>query len=181
MKKIILIGMKGCGKTTLGKLLAQKLQIPFVDMDQETEREAQKEKGKKLTYREIFRLYGEKYFSELETKVLRNIALIFRKKDFVLSCGGRTPLYKENQKIMHRMGITIYIHPDKKRLYERIMTNGIPAFFPYPEDPKRSFEEIYANRNPLYKKLSKITLETGKNEKDNIIDLLLFVLKKYEN
>lgn len=180
MKNIILIGMKGCGKSTIGKLLAKKLGMIFIDMDSEVEKLAKKVTGKNLRYREIFKLHGEQYFCDLEIKVLTSIDKEFRNSNLVLACGGRTPLIRENQGILHRLGLIIYIQPDKETLYRRIMADGIPTFFRYPKDPRKSFEELYKKRLPLYEALADIKLETGKANKAEVVNKLIKLLNQYD-
>src|SRR5438552_12868838 len=72
--RIIFVGMKGCGKTTLGTLLAEKLQIPFIDSDASIEKMHEQERGEAIPFREIFKKYGEQYFSALDSKTLKQIA-----------------------------------------------------------------------------------------------------------
>ena len=71
---IILIGMKGCGKTTIGTSLAEKLQVPFIDADTEIEKTHRRETGEALSFRQIFKNYGAEYFRALETRTLQHIA-----------------------------------------------------------------------------------------------------------
>src|SRR5690348_3966298 len=125
--RIILVGMKGCGKTTLGKLFAEQLQIPFLDSDASIEKMHEREKGEALPFREIFKKYGAKYFSALDTKTLKHIAQEFGNRDFVFACGGRTPLQKENQEILSRLGTIIFLQVEKAVLLKRILAQGIPA------------------------------------------------------
>src|SRR3989338_2165166 len=102
--KIILIGMKGCGKSTVGKLLAEKLNIPFIELDDELEKVHFQTKKYKLTFREIYQKYFQKYFRDLESSVLIRIAVEQENKNFVLACGGGTPLNPKNQKILIKLG-----------------------------------------------------------------------------
>lgn len=172
MKNIILIGMKGCGKTTIGKILAEQLKIYFIDMDAETEKMLKKTTGENLTYREMFKKYGEKYFSEMETKSLSKIEKKYKKSNFVLACGGRTALNKKNQQILKKMGKLIYLKPDKEALYIRIIKNGIPSFFPYPEDPRKSFEELLKQRELIYEKIANVVLHCGVKTPEEIINII---------
>lgn len=177
MKKIILIGMKGCGKTTIGKLLAKKLNIDFIDSDLEIENLHKLKNNENLSFREIYKKYGEVYFNCLDRECLLSIYEKSKNKNFVLACAGRTPLKKSNQEILVKMGEIIYIKPDMQVLYERITKNGIPAFFPYQDNPRKSFEELIKQREPVYKKIADITIESGDLSPEEIIAKLI----KYEN
>ena len=90
---IILIGMPGSGKTTTGKLLAQKLGFDFLDMDDVIE----KNEGKKIS--EIFKLKGEEYFRNLETSLLESL---LEKENLILSTGGGVILFNNNYELLKK-------------------------------------------------------------------------------
>ena len=75
--------MKGCGKTILGTLLAEKWQIPFIDLDTEIEQVYKRDTGENISFCEIFKKYGELYFNELVTKSLRSVKEEFSNSSFV--------------------------------------------------------------------------------------------------
>ena len=154
LQNIILIGMKACGKSTVGKLLAQKLDINFVELDQEIENIHLKEKNERLSFREIFNRHGSEYFRSLEKNVLKTIIKENKNKQIVLSCGGGTPLDPENQKLLKQLGKIIFLNADEEILLPRILKHGIPAFFPHPDDPKKSLDELLKKRKLTYKKIA---------------------------
>ncbi|HEY9561733.1 MAG TPA: shikimate kinase [Anseongella sp.] len=102
--KLFLIGYMGAGKTTLGKPLAQKLGIPFIDMDAVLEAS----EGKTIT--ELFEILGEPGFREKERDALQKSAF---PDSFVMSTGGGAPCFFNNMDWMNRTGITMYLraHP----------------------------------------------------------------------
>ena len=100
-QKIFLIGLPGAGKTTMGLELALKLNLHFVDLDQEIE------KAEKQTVKAIFEEHGEAHFRQLETQHLEKI--IRTLPDFVMATGGGTPCFFRNMEVMNSEGITIYI------------------------------------------------------------------------
>jgi shikimate kinase len=166
MRKIILIGMKSSGKTTIGKILARKLNLPFTDMDAEIERRHAEQKGETLRFREIFTKYGGEYFRALETAALRALAAEggkpgaeVRSLELVLATGGGLPLAEENRALLKRMGIIVFLDVAEDVLLARITSRGIPAFFPYPDDPAKSLAELLAARRPIYRALAHITVE----------------------
>ncbi len=158
MIKIILIGMKGCGKSTVGKLLAEKLNIQFIELDDELEKIHFQTKKENLTCREIYQKYGQKYFRKLETSALIKLAKESENNNYILACGGGTPLNLANQKILIKLGKIIYLKPAIEVLLERIVTNGIPAFFSDNQDPQKSLTELLKVRDPIYSKLADVTL-----------------------
>jgi shikimate kinase len=178
--RILLIGMKGCGKTTVGTLLAETLQVPFIDADTEIERMHQREKGEALSFRQIFKRYGETYFHALDTRTLQHIVRVFEKRDFVFACGGRTPLQEENQEILPRLGTIIFLHVDRDVLLKRILAQGIPAFFPYQDDPERSLDELVTQRVPAYKKLANLTIDVGERTSEGVMHTILKELSAYD-
>ncbi|HJT56863.1 MAG TPA: shikimate kinase [Ktedonobacteraceae bacterium] len=178
--RIVLIGMKGCGKTTAGALLAQTLQISFIDADVEIEAMHQREKGETLSFRQIFQSYGETYFQALDTRTLQHIARAYEKTNFVFACGGRTPLQEENQEILSRLGTIIFLNIDGAVLLKRILAQGIPAFFPYPDNPERSFDVLLMQRVPVYQRLANLIIDIGAETAQEIVRTILMELRAYE-
>ena len=177
--RIIFIGMKGCGKTTLGSLLAEKLQIAFIDSDSEIEKVHKQDRGEDISFREIFKKYGDQYFNVLDTKTLKHIAQEFADTDFVFACSGRTPLQEENQGILSGLGKIIFLHVEKAVLLKRILAQGIPAFFRYQNDPQRSLDELLTERLPVYKKLADITIDVSEGVSEELIHTIMAELRDY--
>lgn len=176
---IILIGMKGCGKTTVGMLLAENLSIPFIDCDAEIEKICQQEQGETLPFRRIFERYGEEYFHTLEIQALRKIARVGEEKQFVLSCGGRTPLFSENQEILLQLGKIIFLNVEKSILLKRILAQGIPAFFPYQDDPQKSLDILLEQRAPIYRRCADIVLDLAAEAPEAVVSTILEEVKDY--
>src|SRR3989337_583465 len=104
MKNIILMGMKGCGKSTVGRLLAKKLNTDFLDSDKVMEKLHAQKKKTVMSVRDIFKKYGQHYFESLDTAALKGIKKNYQGKQYVLACSGRTPLNEKNQKMLKKMG-----------------------------------------------------------------------------
>lgn len=115
MKRIILIGFMGSGKTTLGKKLANKLQVPFIDSDKEIE----KHFGQSIA--EIFTQFGESHFREIEAEFIQSIP---KDSEFVLSTGGGMPCFSNNMDLLNEIGYTVYLQRPSKELAKRL-TQGI--------------------------------------------------------
>ena len=112
-KRIILIGYMASGKTTLGKKLANKLNIPFIDVD------AKIEELEGCSISEIFRHKGEKGFRLLETDFLKTYCF---PESFVLSTGGGMPCFNDNMKTLNALGITFYLKRPVKELVNRLVS-----------------------------------------------------------
>ncbi|HUD18845.1 MAG TPA: shikimate kinase [Patescibacteria group bacterium] len=155
MKNIILIGMKGCGKSTVGRVLSKKLGMRFVELDDEISMLYEKKTGKRLSCRKIFRNIGEEDFRQLETDALNNVKRI---QNMALSCGGGTPLSETNQGMLRSMGTVVFLDTDEDILLKRIKTGGIPSFFKKNEDHKTSLHQVLETRFPVYEKIAGVRL-----------------------
>ncbi|MGH7908792.1 MAG: shikimate kinase, partial [Thermodesulfobacteriota bacterium] len=113
-QNIFLIGFMGAGKTTVGKILAKKLKLTFIDLDEVIEKKLN------LTIQEIFSRYGEDFFRNAETKALRSIA---DKDRHVVAAGGGVVLRKENWQIMKANGFTVYLRAPAEVLWSRVKNN----------------------------------------------------------
>ena len=91
--------------------------------------------------------------------------MLFR--SFVLATGGGTPIPMENRVLLKQLGTVIYLKCDREILYKRIIAKEIPAYFPYHDDPKRSFDEIIIKREREYEAVT-----------DYVIDCKLYPPKK---
>lgn len=108
---IYLIGFMGCGKSTVGKELARKLNMKFTDLD------VQIEAALKKTVDQVFRQDGEAAFRLAESKLLQSTC---SEKNVVVATGGGTPCFHDNLKYMNQTGITVYIQMHSASLYRRL-------------------------------------------------------------
>ena len=111
MYRIVLVGFMGSGKTTIGKKIAKKLNIPFIDLDSEIE------KKYNLSILNIFHDFGEAKFRNMEFHYIRSL---INRSNFVLSTGGGTPCYKNNISFLNELGITCYLNRSIKELSHRL-------------------------------------------------------------
>jgi shikimate kinase len=177
-RKIILIGMKSSGKTTTGRTLARKLGLRFIDMDAEIERLHGERKGEKLRFREIFAKHGKEYFRNLETAALQSLFDACEEEAVVLATGGGLPLAEDNRALLRNMGINVFLDVAEDVLLPRIVAGGIPAFFPYPDDPAKSLNEILSVRRPIYRALAQITVECRAEPAESIAVRIVEQLEK---
>ncbi|MDR1763222.1 MAG: shikimate kinase [Dysgonamonadaceae bacterium] len=108
---IFLTGYMGCGKTTLGKYIAQKTGLQFVDMDLFIENRYRK------SINAIFEEKGEAEFRLIENRILKDVADF---ENVVVSTGGGLPCFFDNMEVMNRSGITVYLKTDRDILAERL-------------------------------------------------------------
>ncbi len=110
--KIFLIGFMGCGKTHWGRLLSDKLHLPFMDLDEEIERQ----EGKTVT--EIFAEKGEEQFRNLERETLQQ--LTEAGGSFVMSTGGGTPCFFNNMDYLKRKGVVVWLNTSLETVCQRL-------------------------------------------------------------
>ena len=111
MQRVILIGFMGCGKSTLGKKVAKRLNIPFIDADTEIER------LHKLSIGEIFGKFGESGFREMEVELIKSLK---DRGEFVLATGGGMPCFDRNMELLNELGSTFYLDRSAKELANRL-------------------------------------------------------------
>lgn len=144
--KIYLIGMPGSGKTFLGRKIALALKLQFTDLDEKIE------KQEHMMIRQIISEKGETYFRELEKDVLHQTA---DKNNFVISCGGGTPVFYDNMEWMKKNGIVIWLNTPVRIIAERIFKNITrrPLFIGLSKDELNiKIEELIKKRTPFYRK-----------------------------
>ncbi|WP_318010949.1 shikimate kinase [Clostridium estertheticum] len=160
MKNIVLIGMPGCGKSVIGKILAEKLKLTFLDIDTYIE------ESTKHTITEIFK-NGEALFREIEAKATLEVS---EKAPAVISTGGGVVKMYENIINLKKNGIIIYINRPIKNIAEDIEVNTRPLLSKDPSGLYRLFKE----RGPFYKKYCDHEIMNISNIEDvvnNIIEI----------
>ena len=155
---VYLIGFMGAGKTTISNLLANKLQVPFYDTDQEIE------KNEKRSISDIFKKDGELHFRMLETELLRGIS-----KNSIIACGGGLPIYNNNMELINSKGISIYLKASVNFLFDRLKKEKKSR--PLINNKTDEELEIYIknelqNRKPFYKLASHTLLVDNKSNDD---------------
>ena len=112
MKTVFLIGYMGCGKTTLGEVLARQLDCRFIDLDEFIEQR------QGMTVVQIFDEMGENRFRELETEALHEVASM---TDVIVGCGGGTPCHGDNMALMNQAGVTVWLTTSPERITARLL------------------------------------------------------------
>ena len=151
----ILMGIKHCGKTTVGKALSVSMDLDFIDLDHEVETEYSEDCS--LGFRDIYRKVGKKGFQKLETAALKRI-YSSSDRPSVLSIGGGTVENTEAVEIMKKGGLKVYLKEIEATLFKRIVSTGLPPFLNGP-DPKEQFHALYIKRDLLYTELADLIVE----------------------
>ena len=160
-----LIGMMGSGKSSVGKLLANKLQFSIIDIDKEIE------KNEKLSIKEIFEEKGENYFREIESKYL-----LRKRNSAVVSCGGGIVLNKKNREFLKTSGYTIYLKSSIPTLEKRLLNkNSRPLL--NNANLKKTLTKIYNKRKTLYISAANATIITDRRSVKEVCELIIKKLK----
>ena len=144
MMNLVLIGMPGCGKSTIGKKTAKEIGKKFVDLDKEIEKEA------KMTIPEIFEKYGEERFRQIEKEVCARIA---KEHGQVISCGGGIIKHPENMENLRQNGIVFHI----RRNVNALSVGGDRPL----STSREKLREMERERMPLYQKYSDVEIQNN--------------------
>lgn len=157
MKKIILVGYMGSGKSTIAKILAEELQIPFIDLDQYIEQELQD------TISNIFKTKGELFFRKKEHEYFK--LLMNTSESFVLSLGGGTPCYANNHLFLnHKNTLSFYLKASIDTLYHRLSNEVVnrPILAQNKEEPLDTFiaKQLFERSYFYYQATHTVTVDT---------------------
>ncbi|HEY0212773.1 MAG TPA: shikimate kinase [Paenirhodobacter sp.] len=139
-KPIVLVGMMGAGKTSVGTALARMLQVPFLDSDDEIVRAAQ------MPIAEIFARDGEPFFRARESEVL---ARLLGDQPTVISTGGGAFLSEANRALIARQGVSVWLRADLELLWQRVRHKTTRPLL-RTADPKGTLEGLLMARAPVY-------------------------------
>lgn len=157
----------GAGKSTVGRVLARKLNSRFVDSDHALEERC----GVKIPT--IFEMEGEAGFRKREGQIIEELT---QEKGLILATGGGSVLLPENRRALSERGTVVYLHANPIELWHRtkggegrpLLQNG---------DPKAILENLYALRDPLYREIADHIIETGKPSVNQLVNTLLMQLE----
>lgn len=144
MRRIIIIGYMGAGKTTVGRALAAELGIEFYDLDWYIESRMRK------TVKQLFDEVGEEGFRKIEHNMLHEVAEF---ENVVISCGGGAPCFFDNMAYMNLQGDTVYLKASPEILYKHLkMGKSVRPLLlnKTPEEVQVFITEQLANREPYY-------------------------------
>jgi shikimate kinase len=152
MRNIVLIGMPGAGKTTVGKALARSLNLTFVDSDKELVARTG------VSVATIFEIEGEQGFRARESALL---AELMQRPGLVLATGGGAVLQAENRETLHNGGTVVYLRATLDALWERTRRDTGRPLLRTP-DPRKTLSDLLAIRDPLYRETAHVVFDTGR-------------------
>jgi shikimate kinase len=149
---LFLVGMMGAGKTSVGRLLARRLKLAFFDSDVEIERRC----GVKVPT--IFDIEGEAGFRQRESQTIEELSAL---DGIVLATGGGSVLAEENRRRLAARGTVVYLCAAPEDLFERVRQDRNRPLLATP-DPLARLRELHAERDPLYRSIADLVLDSGR-------------------
>lgn len=168
---LVLVGMMGAGKTTVGKILSRHLGKPFFDSD----REIQKQSG--ATIPVIFEYEGEAGFRKRETEILGKLVRIGH---IVLATGGGAILSPENRAMLRASGTVIYLRASADDLWHRTRQDTSRPLL-QTDNPRARIGELSVLRDPLYRETAHIVVESGKQSAQRLAQIIMQALADHRN
>ena len=167
-KNLVLLGMMAVGKTTLGKIVAKKQELKFIDIDMNVEQK------NSMTIREIFETKGEKFFrKEEEKEMLKSL----EKKDCVIALGGGAFMNRTLRENILKNAISIWLNVDIKTLNKRVKWNQKRPLLKE-ENNQKKITKLYNERKDIYK-LANHEIACDNLSKKNIAEKIIALYEKY--
>ncbi len=171
MPNLVLVGFMGTGKTSVGRKLARKLGMKFVDTDQEIERVTG------MTVREIFKKHGEIRFRSEEKAAVRRIT---GEDGQVIATGGGVVLDPENMRMLKQNGVVVCLTAEPEVIYQRLKNKKNRPLL-QTEEPLKTIKRLLAERQPLYESAGIAVNTTNKDLDDVIAEVEKIFYRKREN
>lgn len=168
MRNIVLIGFMGTGKTTIGRLLANRLGRPFIDSDKKIEYE------NGMSIREIFNAYGETYFRQQERSM---IARLSHYNNTVIAAGGGVVLSAENMVRLKRNGVIIALTASTETILERTGRRNTRPLLDDFEKREQIVNKLLKERMELYQKAD-CHIDTSNSSPQQVINEIMFFLRQ---
>ena len=167
-RSIVLVGLMGAGKSSVGKILAQMLDVPFADSDKEVEDAAG------CTITTIFATHGETAFRDCERRVIKRL---LEEEPHIIALGGGAFINDETREIVQDTAFSIWIKADLDVLVKRT-SNKTHRPLLLQGDPSEILGKLMEERHPIYA-LANLTVESGDGAKEEVAENILQELKQF--
>ncbi|WP_354188689.1 shikimate kinase [Bartonella silvatica] len=165
---LVFVGLMGAGKSVIGKRVATALHLPFYDSDKEIEKAAQ------MTISELFKVYGEPEFRNLEQRI---ILKIIKQSPLVLATGGGAYINQDIRKAIHQNGISIWLKADLDILMERVSRRPTRPLL-QTKNPKETMQKLMEQRYPIYAKAN-LTINSHKESRRTVVQNVIRSVQSY--
>lgn len=167
-RNIFLIGPMGAGKSTIGRQLAQQLNMEFFDSDQEIERRT----GADVSW--VFDVEGEAGFRDREEKVINELT---EKQGIVLATGGGSIKSRETRNRLSARGVVVYLETTIEKQLARTQRDKKRPLLQV-DTPRDVLEELAGQRNPLYEEVADVTIRTDEQSAKVVANQIIHLLEK---
>ncbi len=167
---VFLVGPMGVGKTTIGRVLADILDLEFYDSDREIEEST----GADIPW--IFDVEGERGFRARESRMLESLT---RKRGIVLATGGGAILNKKNRKLLNKNGTVVYLRASIAQQVERTARDKNRPLLQTP-NPEKRIRELMKIRDPLYQEVAHVIVDTNRRNPRAVGNEIRRAIKKLE-
>ena len=167
MPVVSLIGMPGGGKSTVGRQLARRLGLQFVDVDHAIEKRIS------CSIAEFFEREGEARFRDIESEVLLELV---ERVDHVIATGGGIVLRESNRQLLNDRTVSIYLRSNPDELFKRVRHDSRRPLLQV-ADPLSRLREMSAKRDPLYRQTAHYIIETGRPSVSTLVNMILMQLE----
>ncbi|MGH6626292.1 MAG: shikimate kinase [Burkholderiaceae bacterium] len=167
MYGVALVGLPGSGKSTVGRQLARRLNLPFIDSDHVIEQRLG------CSIREFFEREGEERFRDVEEEVIDDLTQNHRG---VLSTGGGSVLRPINREHLRTRGPVVYLRSSPEEVFRRLR-HDVSRPLLQVDDPLSRLRDLYAVRDPLYRETAHFTIETGRPSVATLVNMIVMQLE----
>ena len=167
MENIVLIGLMGAGKSTIGKNLANRIGWTFVDTDQLVEKRCG------TTISVIFEVEGEEGFRNREKKIIEEV---MRKKKQVIATGGGAPTQLENRNFLSK-GFVVYLFSEPLSIWKRLRTDDSRPILRNSKNLKKTIQNLHRDRDPIYRQLADHVISGGSMQVKQVVTNLELLIK----
>ena len=167
-KSIVLIGMMGAGKSSVGRVLERRTGLKRLDTDDAVAMQF----GMSIT--EIFQTYGEEQFRETESETLRNLS---SERAMIIVTGGGIVIRAENTNLLKRLGPVVWLSGDEATLFERASRRNTRPLLQN-DNPRAAYAELFRERAPLYQAAADFEVDTSDITYDQVAEMILIKMEE---